>query len=87
MNDIYRVGLAADEVVTSWVGGYELFWELHGANKFTIMFQISKERLFYLDFAKLELEFFLRPTVDQFIWVWGLPLGPLTRFYLTKRQV
>jgi hypothetical protein len=24
-----------------------------------------------------------RQTVDQFIWVSGLPLGPLTRFYLT----
>jgi hypothetical protein len=30
----------------------------------------------------LELEFFLRLTVNQFVWVSGLPLGPLTRFYL-----
>jgi hypothetical protein len=30
----------------------------------------------------LELEFFLRPTVDQFVWVSGLPLGSLTRIYL-----
>jgi hypothetical protein len=28
---------------------------------------------------ELELEFF---TVNQFVWVSGLPLGPLTRFYL-----
>jgi hypothetical protein len=23
-----------------------------------------------------------RQSVDQFVWIWGLPLGPLTRFYL-----
>jgi hypothetical protein len=29
-----------------------------------------------------ELEFILRLTVGQFVWLSGLPLGPLTRFYL-----